>query len=93
MTNSNKMTKDYRASVTIIVCPVRGNTAIHFCAIHSLQGSDCELWWPVVAGTSLHEAVEAIMVTNGIAINVTRVDKVRMQGRSTDYQVTYNRMQ
>lgn len=80
-----------RDSVTIIVCPVRGTLAVHFCAIPVLQGQNCDLWWPCPAGSDLHQVVEEIMIANGVACNVTRLETLRQQGKSVDYLVIFNR--
>lgn len=81
-----------RAEVSIIVCPIQGKMCIHFCAIPLLQGGvNGDLWWPLTEGMELHKAVENIMVTNRIANNVTRLDLLMRQGKSTDYRVIFNK--
>lgn len=89
---SKQVIDNIRDSVTIIVSPVRGTLAIHFCAIPSLQGEECELWWPVMPESDLHQVVETILITNGIACNVTRLEKLREQGKSIDFLVIFNRV-
>ncbi len=89
---TKQVIKNIRDSVTIIVCQVRGTLAVHFCTIPVLQGQNCDLWWPCPACSDLHQVVESILIANGIACNVTRLETLRQQGKSIDYLVIFNRL-
>jgi hypothetical protein len=80
-----------RECVTVIVSHVQENPCFHFCSIPLLQGENCNLQWPVNPALSLFENIELVMILNGIANNVTRLDFVQAQGQSRDYQVIYNK--
>lgn len=80
-----------RETVIILVCPINGRMSFHFCAIKLLQGRNSDLWWPLPDGADLFSTVEQVMTVNGIAHNVTEITAVRVQGKCTDYRVTFNR--
>lgn len=82
-----------RAEVIVIVCTLQERTAFHFCSVPLLQGLNCDLWWPMPEGESLHSAIESVMVINHIAHNVTSLNPIRRQGKSTDYRVVFNKTQ
>ena len=75
-----------RASVVVIVAPVRGAESLHFCGT-PLQGADD--WYPL-EGLSVFAAIEKRMIEGGIAHNVTSVQAIRNCGQSTDFRVVYN---
>lgn len=82
-----------RATVVILVCPINGRRSFHFCAIELLQGSNNDLWWPLADGADLFSAIEEVMTVNGIAHNVTDVTPIAVQGKCTDYRVTFNKVE
>ena len=82
---------EQRECVTVIVCHVLENPCFHFCSIPLLQGENSNLQWPVNPALSLFENIELVMILNGVANNVTRLDFVRAQGQGHDYQVIYNK--
>jgi hypothetical protein len=84
-----------RKTTTIIVCKVRGYESFHFTKepLQTRDDGDCgkrELWFPIHHDQSLFNAVESLLVTNGIAHNVTSINKLRACGNSVDYEVVYN---
>jgi len=80
-----------RETVMILVCPINGRMSFHFCSIKLLQGINSDLWWPLPEKADLFSTVEQVMTVNGIAHNVTEIRAVSIQGKCTDYQVTFNR--
>ncbi|QFS87571.1 hypothetical protein FIU96_12045 [Marinobacter sp. THAF39] len=76
-----------RETVVIIVSEVNGNRAIHFTS-GKLQVND--LWFPITQENSLFRGVERVLVTNGIAHNVSFMKLLRVTPTSKDWEVTYN---
>jgi len=75
-----------RKTVVVIHDPKR--KAIHFTST-KLQGDD--VWLPYDRETiALHPTIEKLMVLNGIAHNVTSVQRVRQCGICEDFEVVYN---
>lgn len=84
-----------RKTVTIIACEVRGINSFHFTKepLQTRDDGNCgkkELWFPVAENQSLFEAVESILVLNGIANNLVSLDKLRDGGSYVDYEALYN---
>lgn len=74
-----------RAELTIIACCVNGMPCVHFTST-KLQGDD--LWFPTHG--NLFITIERLMIANGIAHNVARIDLIREGQTHKDYLVTYN---
>lgn len=79
-----------RAEVIIMVCDLSCGRGFHFCSIEKLQGSDCDLWFPLADPARLFEAVETVMQMNGIAHNVTDLVVISEYASGKDMRVRYN---
>lgn len=79
-----------REKVIVLFTTLNEGPAFHFCSHRLLSGKESNLWYPLPAEKSLFEAVENVMVENNQAVNVTRIKKLRVVGKCTDYEVTYN---
>ena len=76
-------------NTTIVIV---SNGMAHFTSPALLQGTNSNLWFPLSSkGTELKfEDVEAIMVLNKVANNVSGITKIRECGQAYEYEVAYN---
>lgn len=79
-----------RKKIMVLFTTLNEGPAFHFCSHRLLSGKDTELWYPLPVEKSLFQAIENVMVENNQAVNVTRIEKIRVVGKCTDYEVTYN---
>ena len=78
-----------RDSVVAIVA----SGAVHFTGPKLLQGENHNLWIPLpTKGNELRfEDVEAILVMNKVAHNVTGIEFIVENGNAKEYRVTFNK--
>lgn len=79
-----------RKNVVVIFAVLESGASFHFCSHPLLSGKNNELWYPLPHDVSLFNAIENVMIDNNQANNVTRVEELRVNGKSVDYLVTYN---
>lgn len=74
-----------------LICTV-ANGAVHFTAPKLLQGENNNLWFLLsTKGSELDfKEVEAILLFNKVANNVSFIEKLRDCGNSSDYKIIYN---
>ena len=79
-----------RNALTVICIAQENGRALHFCGHPVLSGENYDLWFPPGEADDLFQAIERLMVTNHLAVNVTRVEKLAGFARCEDLRVTYN---
>lgn len=84
---------EVRNTVKISIFVKDGIQCLHFFGIPKLSGHKGTLNFPRNLNTSLFQQVEEIMVTNGMAHNVTSVVPFVTLECLDMYSVTYNRRQ
>ena len=78
--------KNPRSYVNVEVKKVNGIKCFHFIGLYKLSGGKGTLNFPFIEGLSVHVQIEAIMLSNNMCNNITRV----VEYPNNNYQVIYN---
>ena len=79
-----------RASVIVTGCATAQGRGIHFCGHELLSGNNCNLWFPVANEESWFEAVERVLVMNGLAENMVRLEPLSEWSEYSDWRAVFN---
>lgn len=85
------VTRELRGAVVATGCVTAQGRGVHFCNDPLLSGINCNLWFPVGDGEEWFAAIERILVMNGVAENLVRLDPLQDCREYTDWNVIYNR--
>ncbi|WP_028715636.1 hypothetical protein [Pantoea ananatis] len=83
--------EEVRATVTVTGCETKRGRGVHFCGHSLLSGHNANMWFPVAEAESWFEAVERILVMNGLAENLCRLEPLRKGSDYNDWRAIYNR--
>ncbi|CAH6375643.1 hypothetical protein [Pantoea agglomerans] len=84
------LTETVRASGIVTGCDTAQGRGVHFCDHPLLSGDNSNLWFPVGSEESWFEAVERILIMNGLAENLVNLTPLR-EGNYIDWKATWNR--
>ncbi|MGC1086475.1 hypothetical protein [Pantoea agglomerans] len=84
------LTEAVRASGIVTGCETAQGRGVHFCDHPLLSGDNSNLWFPVGSGESWFEAIERILIMNGLAENLVKLTPLR-DGEYIDWKATWNR--
>ena len=84
------LSETVRASCIVTGCSTPQGRGVHFCDHPLLSGDNSNLWFPVCSGESWFEAVERILIMNGLAENLVKLTPLR-EGNYIDWKATWNR--
>lgn len=85
------LTETVRASGIVTGSMTPQGRCVHFCDHPLLSGVNDNLWFPVGHNESWFEAVERILILNGLAENLVNLSPLREGGGYSDWKATWNR--
>lgn len=85
------VTRELRGELTVTGSETRYGRGIHVCNDPLLSGINSNLWFPLDPTESWFTAIERVLMMNGVAENVVRIDPLRDCAAYHDWKVVYNR--
>ncbi|OIX90674.1 MULTISPECIES: hypothetical protein [Pantoea] len=79
-----------RNAVVVTTCATSQGKGIHFCNHALLSGINCNLWFPVAEEESWFQAVERILIMNGLAENLVRLEPLSEWVEYSDWRAIFN---
>ena len=79
-----------RNTVIVTTCATSQGKGAHFCNHALLSGINCNLWFPVAEDESSFQAVERILIMNGLAENLIRLEPLSEWVEHSDWQAIFN---
>jgi hypothetical protein len=85
------ITRDLRGELIVTGSETRHGRGIHVCNDRLLSGINSNLWFPLNPTESWFSGIERVLMMNGVAENVVRIDSLRDCAAYHDWKVVYNR--